>query len=172
MLLESRPTSLLSGILIHPAIRPQQIWDENWGLYPFGGGEAGSPSNTMCPEPCPVSMPSGILIYPAVWPQQTWAENREGARPPFWGGKAGSPSNTMWPGTRPTCMPSFILIHPTVWSQYTNVIDRQDRQDGTDRKRTDSLWRTVLQTVAQKLQFIHTVDGDGSKTAEIIKRQY
>ena len=40
-------------------------------------------------------------------------------------------------------MPSFILIHPTVWPQYTNVIDRQ---------RTDSIGRTVLQTVAQKTQ--------------------
>ena len=42
-------------------------------------------------------------------------------------------------------MPSFILIRPTVWPQYTNVTDRQDRQ------RTDSIGRTVLQTVAQKL---------------------
>jgi len=41
-------------------------------------------------------------------------------------------------------MPSFILIRSTVWPQYTNVTDRQDRQ------RTDSIGRTVLQTVAQK----------------------
>jgi len=40
-------------------------------------------------------------------------------------------------------MPSFILIRPTVWPQYTNVTDRQDRQ-------TDSIGRTILQTVAQK----------------------
>ena len=26
-----RPTSIRSGILIHPAIWPQQIWAENWG---------------------------------------------------------------------------------------------------------------------------------------------
>ena len=43
-------------------------------------------------------------------------------------------------------MPSFILIRPTVWPQCTNVTDRQ-----TDRQRTDSIGRTVLQTVAQKL---------------------
>jgi len=43
----SRPTSVPSGILIHPAIWPQQIWAENWGLCPFGGGGTGSPSNTM-----------------------------------------------------------------------------------------------------------------------------
>jgi len=29
------------GILIHPAIWPQQIWAENWGLCPFGEGELG-----------------------------------------------------------------------------------------------------------------------------------
>ena len=46
----------------------------------------------------------------------------------------------MWPGPRPTSVPSFILIHPTVWPQYTNV---------TDRQRSDSIWRTVLQTVAK-----------------------
>jgi len=54
-------------------------------------------------------------------------------------------SNIVWPGPRPTSIPSFILIHPTVWPQYTNVADRQDRQ------RSDSIGRTVLQTVAQKV---------------------
>ena len=33
-----RPTSLPSGILIHPTVWPQQTWAENWGLCPFGGG--------------------------------------------------------------------------------------------------------------------------------------
>jgi len=37
-----------------------------------------------------------------------------------------------------------IVIRPTVWPQYTNVTDR------TDRQRTDSIGRTVLQTVNQK----------------------
>ena len=32
-----RPTSVLSGILIHPAIWPQQIWTENWGALPLCG---------------------------------------------------------------------------------------------------------------------------------------
>jgi len=37
-----RPISLPSGILIHPAIWPQQIWAENWGgLCTFGEGELG-----------------------------------------------------------------------------------------------------------------------------------
>ena len=56
-------------------------------------------------------------------------------------------SKTVWPGPRPTSMPSFILIRPTVWPQYTNVTDRQDRRD---RQWSDSIGRTVLQTVAQK----------------------
>ena len=64
---------------------------------------------------------------------------------PLYGRGGGSPSNT---GPRPTCTPSFILIRPTVWPQYTNVTDRTDRQ--TYRQRSDSIGRTVLQTVAQK----------------------
>jgi len=54
----------------------------------------------------------------------------------------------MWRGPRPTCTPSFILIRPTVWPQCTNVTGSTDRQ--TDRQRTDSIGRTVLQTVAPK----------------------
>jgi len=44
------------------------------------------------------------------------------------------------------------LIRPTVWPQYTNVTDRtgQDEQtDRQDRQRSDTIGRTVLQTVAQ-----------------------
>jgi len=44
----SRPTSVLNGILIHPAIWPQQTWAENWGICPFFlGGELG-PHLTQC----------------------------------------------------------------------------------------------------------------------------
>jgi len=50
-------------------------------LCPFGGGGAGSPSNTMWPGPRPTSLPGGILIHPAVWPQQTWAKNWGGIAP-------------------------------------------------------------------------------------------
>jgi len=38
---------------------------------------AGSPSNTMSPEPRqlpPCQVTSWSLVDPAVWPQQTWAE--------------------------------------------------------------------------------------------------
>jgi len=49
-------------------------------------------------------------------------------------------------------MPSFMLIRPTIWPQYTNVTGRtgQDRT-GQDKQQSDSIRRTVLQTVAQKL---------------------
>jgi len=43
-----RPTSVPSGILIHPGIWPQQTWAENWGLCPlFLKGEL-DPHVTQC----------------------------------------------------------------------------------------------------------------------------
>ena len=54
-----------------PQFSAHVYWAENWGLCPFGGGGAGSPSNTVWPGPRPTSVLSCILIYPAVWPQQT-----------------------------------------------------------------------------------------------------
>ena len=56
---------------------PSRLATTNMGrklgrLRPFGGGVAGSPSNTMWPGPRPTPLPGGILIYPAVWPQHTW----------------------------------------------------------------------------------------------------
>ena len=109
----------------------------------LSGGGAGSPSNTTSPGPRPTSVPSGILIHPAIWPQQTCAENW-GAVPLLGGGWC--PCKTMWPGPRHTSTPSFILIHPSVWPQCTNITDRQtDRQD---RQQSNSMGRTVLQTVA------------------------
>ena len=108
----SRSTSVPSGIFIHPAISPQQIWAENWGLRPLLGEGAGSPSNTMSIGLRPTSLPSDMLIHPAIWPQQIWTENW--GLSPFGEGGAGSPSSTKWPGPRPTSMPSGILIHPAV----------------------------------------------------------
>ena len=61
---------------MHPAIWPQQIWAENWGLGDFGGRGAGSPSNMMRPRP--TCMPSFILIHPTVWPQYTNVTFRTG----------------------------------------------------------------------------------------------
>jgi len=42
MLPRLRPTIVPSGILIHPAVLPQQTWAENWGaVSPFWGGVLG-----------------------------------------------------------------------------------------------------------------------------------
>jgi len=68
-------------------------------------------------------------------------------------------------------MPSFILIHPTVWPQYTNVTDRQDR---TDRQRSDRIGRTVLQTVAKKIKDLtdrHPFNGLFSRTTSVSRCQ-
>jgi len=91
-------------------------------------------------------MLSGILIHLAIWPKEIWAENCGGCAP-LGEGEMGIHLTQCGQGRGlPACqLPSFILIHPTVWPQYTNVADRQDRQ------RSDSVGRTVLQTVAQKL---------------------
>jgi len=83
-----RPTSVPSGILIHPAVWPQQTWAEKWGALPLiGEGELGT-HLTKSLGPRPTSIPSGILIYAAIWPQQTWANNWGGS-PPFWGEELG-----------------------------------------------------------------------------------
>ena len=42
-----RPTSIPSGILIHPSVWPQWTWAENWGAVSHLGGGAG-PQLTQC----------------------------------------------------------------------------------------------------------------------------
>jgi len=64
---------------------------------------------------------------------------------PLWGGDLG-PHLTQC-GQGRGYMLSFIWIRPTIWPQYTNETGQTDRQD---RQRSDSIGRTVLQTVAQK----------------------
>jgi len=64
---------------------------------------------------------------------------------PLLGRAAGFRSNTMWPGRG---LPSGMLIHPAVWPQYTNVSLQ------TDRQRSDRIGRSLLQTVAQKIETV------------------
>jgi len=71
------PSSVPSGILIHPAILPQQIWADNWGMCPLGGGGAGFRSNTTWPGLRPTCKPSFILIHSTVWPQYTNVVDRQ-----------------------------------------------------------------------------------------------
>jgi len=138
-----------------PGPTPTQYLHTKWHLHPSSrlattdmgqklwGRGVGSPSNTMWPGPRSTCL-RGIFIHSAIWPQQIWAENW-GLCPS--GGRGGeSPSNTIWPGPRPTCTPSFIVIHPTVWPQCTNITNRT----GQTGQRSNSIGRTVLQTVTQK----------------------
>jgi len=75
-----RPTSVLSGILIHPAFGHNRHGPKIVGMCPLFGG-AGSPSNTKSPWPRPTSLPSGILIHLAIWPQRKKAENSAAVPP-------------------------------------------------------------------------------------------
>ena len=60
-----RPTSIPSGILIHAAIWPQQIWAQNWCSVLLSGRGSGFPSNTMWPGPRPTSVPNFIHLDPS-----------------------------------------------------------------------------------------------------------
>ena len=70
----SRPIFVPSGILIHPAIWPQQTWAEKLGgAVPHSVRGAGYPSSTMSPGLRLISVLSGTLIHSAVWRQEIWA---------------------------------------------------------------------------------------------------
>jgi len=124
---EPRTTSVPSGILIHPAVWPQQTWAENWSVPLWGKGELG-PHLTVCGQgrglpPCQVSS----------WSIQPFGHNRHGPKIgggqlcwPFLCGGDGSPSNTMCPGLRPISEPNGILIHPAIWPQETWAADYMD----------------------------------------------
>jgi len=115
---------------------------------PFLGGLG--PNLTECGlgQGPPRSTKSGILIHPAVWSQWTWAEKwGRGFCAPFWGGELGHLGGHLTQCRLGRGLQSGIFIHPAVWHN-TNVTDRQT---GHDRQRSDSIGRTVLQTVAQKL---------------------
>ena len=60
-----RPTSVPSGILIHPAIWPQRTWSENWGLCPLFLGGTGSPSNTTWVGPRPTTRHVKLHLDPS-----------------------------------------------------------------------------------------------------------
>ena len=102
-----RPTSVPSGILIHPAIWPQQTWAENWGRVcaPFSGEGSWAYLCANChldPSSCLATIEIG----------QKFGE----LCPLFWGRGAGYTSNMLL-GPRPTSLPSGILIHPAIWPQ-------------------------------------------------------
>jgi len=82
MSLGPRSTSVASGILIHPAVWPQQTWTENWGLCPYWGGEVDphlTNTNSVSGAEA-TTTPSFILIHPTVWPQYTNVTDRQAGR--------------------------------------------------------------------------------------------
>jgi len=115
------------------------------GACSFGGGGAGSPFKTMWPGPRPTCVPSFILIHPTVWPQYTNVYI-------FYSFFLCTRPTQYWFYLLYTCIVSgqSALMHFNKWNEtpasQTGQIDRQDRQ------RSDSVGRTVLQTVAQKVK--------------------
>ena len=62
MWLGPRSISVERGILIHPAVWPQQTWAENWGLCPFS--EELGPHLTQCGRGLPPCQVSSWSIQP------------------------------------------------------------------------------------------------------------
>ena len=112
-------------------------------------GVAGFPSHTMSPKPRPTSLSSGILIHRTVWPQQTGAKNW-GLCAPFLVWRKLGPHLSQCGRPRPNSIPSFILIHPSNRLTTIHQRHRQTGEDLTGQTTADSIWRTVLQTVAEK----------------------
>ena len=140
----TRPTSVPSGILIHPAVWSQQTWAENWGccvevylrtkwyLDPSSRlATMHGPKTARCSAPC-------LFLGGAGSPSNTmspgprhisapsgslihlavWTQQtlaeNFGVLCPFGGGDSWSPAYTLWSWPRPTSVLSFVLIHPTV----------------------------------------------------------
>ena len=124
------------------------------GLRPPFGEVNGVPSNTKSPGPRSSSIPSDILIHAAISPQHIWAENwgvccaplGRGSWVPVYHNVARAKAYSR---AKFHLDPSNRLA--TVHQRYrqTGEKDGQDRQDRTGR-RSDSIGRTVLQTLAQK----------------------
>jgi len=90
-----RPTSIPSGISIHPAIWHGPRIEE--GAVPLLGA-AGSPTNTMLPGLRPTSIPSGILIIQLFDHNRHGPKMGGGAFALFWGELG--PHLTVSPGPR------------------------------------------------------------------------
>ena len=112
------------------------------GAMPFPW-ESWAPSNTVWPGPRSTFVPSGIWVHPAVWPQQTWTENW-GLFPFVDEGELGPHLKQCGRGRGlPPCQVYSWVIE--LFGHSTPTL-----QTGQDRQRSDSVGRTVLQTVARK----------------------
>jgi len=107
----------------------------------FFWGGAGSPSNTMSPGLRPTSVQSGIFIHPTVWPQRTWAE--DWGLCPFLGELGPHPTQCGRGQGLPT---SKFHLDPS--NRLATLHQRHRQEDKRTGQRSDSIGRTVLQTVA------------------------
>jgi len=145
-----RSTSVPSDIFIHPAVWPQKTWAENWGclLVSFFGWRAGSLSNTKSLWPRPTSISSRILIHPAVWSQWTWAEN--------WGWGCAPLGRESWIPIKHNVAGAEAYPHAKFHLDLSNRLATIHKHRRQDRQRSDSIGRTVLQTVAQKVSKLYS----------------
>ena len=118
-------------------------------LCPFPWG-AGPPSNIMSPRPRPTSVPSGIPIHPAVWPQWTWADKWEKGCCTSSGGAG--PHLTQCGLSRASEAYLHAQLHLDLSNRLATIHQRYRQTDrtGQEVQRSDSIGRTVLQTVAPK----------------------
>jgi len=127
-----RPTSVPSGILIHPVAQP---FGHNIRGPNIGGGCA--PLGELGPHLTQYALGQSLPPYQvASWSIQPFGYNRHGPKirgcAPFLGA-AWSPSNTLWPG--PLLPRGLPLCQVSTWSVQpfggTNITDSQDRTDRT-----------------------------------------
>jgi len=101
-------------------------------LYPFPFGDTGSPSNTMCPGPWPTSVPSGILIHPADMTTIDMGRKLGRLLCPSLGESWVPISHNV------ACAQAYLhtkghLDPSNRLAEDTNVTDRQDRRQRSDR---------------------------------------
>jgi len=109
-----------------------------------------SPCNTMRPGPRPTSISSGILIHAAVWPHKHWSKIG-GLCPIFGEGALGHNLTQCGQGrSLPARQVSSLSVQPFGHNTPTS----QTGQTEQDRQRSDSIGRTVLQTVAQNYRIL------------------
>jgi len=114
-----RPTFIPSGILIHPAVCPQQTWAENWrrGSAPWGEWEWVRIKHKVARAEA--YLRTKWHLDPSSSLATIDMGRKFGAHRPLFGEeRTGSPSNTMslWPW--PTSLPSGVLILPAIWPQH------------------------------------------------------
>ena len=131
-----RPTFVLSGILIYPAVWSQQIWAENWGLCPFlkGGSWVHIKHNVawskahLCSKWHPYS--SSRLTTTDNW-----------GTAPLWGRELGPhPKQRGWGQGLPPCQVSSWSTQPFGHNTPKLQTGRTDRQ--RDRRTTVRQHRT------------------------------